>query len=100
MARMVGDAECHPNHGRDPAAGPELSPEAVRCGASVQEFGQLGELLGRQPPRGSRGRTMAQSLRAALAGACHPLADGPFADAQGVGNLALRPALVLEVPGL
>ena len=46
MARMVGDAECHSNHGRDPAAGPELSPEAVRFGATVQEFGQLGELLG------------------------------------------------------
>jgi hypothetical protein len=43
---------------------------------------------------------MAQGLRAAFACAPHPLADRGFADAQGLGNLALRPALLLVLPGL
>jgi hypothetical protein len=43
---------------------------------------------------------MPQSLRAALSGASHPLAHGPFADAKRLGNLALGPPLLLEVPGL
>src|SRR3712207_7783265 len=30
MARMVGHAEGQPNHGCNPAAGPQLSPEADR----------------------------------------------------------------------
>jgi uncharacterized protein (DUF433 family) len=33
-------------------------------------------------------------------GAFHPLADSPFADAQCLGDLALRPALLYEVPGM
>jgi hypothetical protein len=43
---------------------------------------------------------MVQGLRAAFACAPHPLADRGFADAQGLGNLALRPALLLVLPGL
>jgi hypothetical protein len=34
------------------------------------------------------------------AGAFHPLTDGSFADAEGLGDLALGPALLFEVPGL
>jgi hypothetical protein len=37
---------------------------------------------------------------AALLGMCHPLADGSCADAQRLGNPALRPPLLLEAPGL
>jgi hypothetical protein len=43
---------------------------------------------------------MAQGLRAASACAPQPLADSGFADAQGLGNLALRPALLLVLLGL
>jgi hypothetical protein len=100
MARVVRDPEFQPNDGGNSSARPDLSPEAVRFGATLPQHRQLGELPGRQSARGSRGRAMAQGLRAALASACHPLADGPFADTQGRGDLALRPALLLEVPGL
>jgi hypothetical protein len=41
-----------------------------------------------------------QRLRAALSGACHPLADGSLADAERLGDLAPGPPLLLEVPGL
>jgi len=30
-----------------------------------------------------------QSIQSTLAGACHPLADGPVADAQRLGDLTL-----------
>jgi hypothetical protein len=43
---------------------------------------------------------MAQGVGAPLAGALHPLTDGAFADAEGFGDLALGPALLLEAPGL
>ncbi len=42
---------------------------------------------------------MAKRFRASVAGACHPLTDGAFADAEGLGDLALGPALLLEAPG-
>jgi hypothetical protein len=43
---------------------------------------------------------MAQGLQTAMAGPRHPVADGALADAEGFGDLARRPALVLELPGL
>jgi hypothetical protein len=43
---------------------------------------------------------MAQGLRAAFAGAPHPLADRGFADAQGLGDVALGPTVLQEFPSL
>jgi hypothetical protein len=43
---------------------------------------------------------MAKRFRASVAGAFHPLTDGSFADAKGLGDLALGPALLFEMPGL
>jgi hypothetical protein len=43
---------------------------------------------------------MDKGLGASLASSCQPWADGSFGDAQRLGNLALRPAVVLELPGL
>ncbi len=43
---------------------------------------------------------MPKRLGTPLAGPRHPLTDGPLADPQRLGNLALGPALLLEVPGL
>jgi hypothetical protein len=100
MARMVGDAECELNHGGNPAAGPELSPEAIGFGTAVQQPRQLGQLVGSQSARSAGGWTGSEGLRSPLPGARHPLTDGPRADAQGLGNLVLGPALLLELPGL
>jgi len=66
----------------------------------MQERGQVSQLLRRQPPRRARWWPVAQGLWSPLVGAFHPLADGPFADAQRQGDLALWPAFLLEVPGL
>jgi hypothetical protein len=43
---------------------------------------------------------MAKRVRSPVAGAFHPLTDGSFADPEGLGDLALGPALLFEVPGL
>ena len=66
----------------------------------MQQLGQAGELVGRQPPRGPGWRPAPESSGAGIAGPCHPLTDGALADAQGLSNPALGPALLLEVPGL
>jgi hypothetical protein len=59
MGGVIDNAERHANHLGHALAGPELSAEAIGVGAALQHCGQLGELLNRQPARGSRGWGMA-----------------------------------------
>lgn len=80
--------------------GPERAAEAIGGGTAGQQDGQLRELIGRESATGSGRWPVAQGPWATQAGARHPLADSGFADPQGFGHLALRPALLLEVPGL
>jgi hypothetical protein len=100
MTGVIRDAEFPADDGGDPTAGPELSAKAIGSRTSVQQLGQAGQLLGRQPPRGPGSRPAPKRLGTDVAGPCHPLTDRALADTQGFGNLALRPALLLEVPGL
>ena len=100
MARGVGDAKFQSYHRGDPSTGPDLPSKAISFGAAVQECGQAVQLRGRQATWGTGWRSVAQRLRTALAGAFQPLADGPFADAQCLGDLALGPALLHKVPSL
>jgi hypothetical protein len=100
MGEMVRDAKREANHCGDAAPCPELAPEAIGFGALLQQRREVGALLGGQPGRGTRWRPMAKRFRASVAGTCHPLTDGSFADAEGLGDLALGPALLFEVPGL
>jgi hypothetical protein len=86
---MVGDTTLQANHRGDPAPGPDLPSKAISFCPTVQECGQAGQLFGGQPAGSTGWRSVPERLRAALAGACQPLADGPFADAQGLGDLAL-----------
>jgi hypothetical protein len=54
MTRMVDGGKIQLNQGGNATAGPKLPPEAVGFGAMPQRFGQLRELFGGQPPRGTR----------------------------------------------
>jgi hypothetical protein len=88
MARGVGEAKCQPHHRGDPAPGPDLPSQAGGFGAAVQAFGQAVQLCGSQATWGTGRRAVAERLRATVAGACQPLADGPFAAAERLGALA------------
>ena len=77
-----------------------MAPEAVGFGPMVQEFWQTDQLAGGQPARSTGAGAAPEGLQTLLASPRDPLADGPFAGAQGFGNLALGPALLHEVPGL
>jgi hypothetical protein len=100
MDGMVGDAELQVHHGGNPATGPYVAPEAIGLGAAVQQLGQMRQLAGGQPTGCARGGLMAQGLRATFACTPQPFAARGFADTQGLGNPALRPALLLVLPGL
>jgi hypothetical protein len=95
---MRGDAKPQLNHGGDPATGPDLPPEAIGFGPVLQQRGQPSELLGGQPPGGTRWWSVPEGFRSARTAALHPLANGGFADTQGLSDLALRPAFLLELP--
>jgi hypothetical protein len=100
MGEMGGDADCEANHGGDAAPCPHLAPEAIGFGALLEQCREAGTLLVCQPGWGTRWRPMAKRVRSSGAGPCHPLTDGAFAHAEGLGDLALGPALLFEVPGL
>jgi hypothetical protein len=100
MTRVRGDTKFHADHGRDPTAGPQFAAKAVGRRAAMHQLWQAGQLLGRQPPRGPGWRPTPERLGTNVAGPCHPLTDSALADPQRLGTLALRPALLREVPGV
>jgi hypothetical protein len=100
MDGMVGHTKLQVNHRSDPAAGPDLPPEATGFGAPMQQVGQTSQLGGGQAPGSAGMGAMPQGRWSPVPGALHPLADRSFADAQGLGDLALGPAFLLEEPGL
>jgi hypothetical protein len=100
MTRVVHDTEFQLNDGRDPPPRPELAAKTIGLGTPPQQLGQAGQLLGREPTACSRWRAVSEGVRSRLAGAFHPLTDGPLADPQRLGDLPLGPALLFEAPGL
>src|SRR5688500_14401879 len=75
------------DHRGDAAPCPERAPEAIGFGALLQQRRKVGALLVGQPGRGTRWWPMAKRFRASVAGAFHPLTDGSFADAEGLGGI-------------
>jgi hypothetical protein len=100
MTGMVRDAKGELNHGSDPTAGPQLPLETIGFGTALQQGRQLSEWLGSQSPRGAGWGAVAEGVGSPFTGTLHPLTDGPFADTQRRGDLALRPAFLFELPGL
>jgi hypothetical protein len=66
LARMVGHAEGQLDHGGNPAAGPQLSPEAIGFGTAAQQCRQLGQLIGAQPSGHAGWWTGSECLRSNL----------------------------------
>lgn len=100
MGRMVGDAKLQAHDDGNPTTGPHVSPKSIGGRATLEEFGQASELLACQVACRARWRAMPEGLGALVAGTPHPLTDGPFADAKRLGDAALSPPVLLEMPGL
>jgi hypothetical protein len=66
----------------------------------LQQSRQTGELRLGQPAGGPRGWSMPEGFRAPLSAARHPLTDRAVAAPKGRSDLALRPTLLFEAPGL
>jgi hypothetical protein len=98
MIRMVAHAEFVPYDRGDALGGPDLTDEAEGFGSPGQQTGELCELLGAQPRRGSRGRLAVQGFGASLACPLQPVADRTLGNAQGVSDGRARPALLMEGP--
>lgn len=93
---MVRDRELAPDDLGDARACPDLAAEAIRLGPVREELWHEEQLLGRQPRRRPSVGAGQQADLALLAHGGHPLADGDFRDAEGVGYLLLRPAATPE----
>ena len=100
MARMIRDAKLRMHDGGNASARPERPPAAVGFGALLQQDRQAGELVGGQSSRGTGWGRVPEGFRSFLSSARHPLAERALADPQGLGDLALRPALLFDLPSL
>ena len=99
MGGMIAHAELLLDQGGDAAGGPERAFPTEGCGSLGQQARQLGTLGGGEARLATRGRLVAQGEGASGAGAGEPLADRPLRDAQGGGDVALLPALLVQFPG-
>jgi hypothetical protein len=100
MGGMRGDAKLHAHDGGHASSGPKLAQKTIGFGALLQQGRQAAKLRPSQARWGSRRWPMAQRVCSAVPSACHSLTDGPFADAEGLGDLALGPTSWLETPSL
>jgi hypothetical protein len=93
---MVRDRELAPDDFGDPRARPDLAAEAVCFRAMREELRNLRPFFLGQLGDGTWVRVRPQPRVALLSDGAHPLADGPFGDAEGGGNRLLLPAVALE----
>src|SRR5215217_8003933 len=98
MGRVVRDTELAAKNFANPFPRPALAAEAPGLGAPAEQGGHLGLLVRREPGHSPRPRPVVEGGFALLASAGEPLADRPVGDPQGNGNLADRPALLVERP--
>lgn len=100
VGRMVPDAKLAVNDDGNARSGPNLAAKSVGFSAPLQELGQAGQLVGGQAAGEPGRRTVLEGRWTLRAGAFHPLADRGFADAHGLGDVALGPTLLQECPRL
>ena len=100
LAPAIRDAEFLPEDVGDPITGPDFAREAIRLGAVPEEVGDQADLLGSEFGTGTRARVSEEGIAPTGSRGGQPLADGALGDAQSGRDVALLPALVLEVQGL
>ncbi len=99
MIGMIADMELVLDELRDAAAGPDLTAKAKGSSTFAQQGNQLRMLVRTQQGFGAGRGVVTQSLDAMQGRSLQPLADRALCDAQGFGDLLLRPTLVVQFPG-
>src|SRR5687767_8008133 len=99
MINMIADAELALDQAGNACLSPNVTDKTVGLCATLEQDGKLLALRLRE--LGYRAGTGAISQRVSSAGssAGNPLANCPLTDAQCRGDLLLRPALLMQVPG-
>lgn len=98
MALMVADPELFLNDPSDAGTGPDIPPKAVRLGTMPEELGDQTFLRRRELGRVPRTGTSAQGLGPAIADTGEQTTDAHRGDAQRLGDVLPRPALLLQMP--
>ena len=99
MRRIIADPKGAPDDLTNPLTRPHLAPKAIGLRSTVQESGQLGELLGRElRGRARRGMRPQPFLDAFTASPLQPLAHRPRRDPQGSRDRSLFPAQFFQLP--
>ena len=99
MVRVVGDAEHACDDFGDAGAGPDIADEAEGRGSTSQEQRKASKLVRSEAGRSARREPRAHGLDATSASAFEPLADSALGNAKGLGNFALLPPVLMELPG-
>ena len=100
MSRMIAYTEDFFDYHCDACAGPDVPPKAIGFRTLGQQARDLRPLFGRQSRLGPRGNSAAQHFdTASFLCSLDPLAHCPTGHAQSFGDVALLPALLIQLPG-
>src|SRR5581483_1164028 len=97
MVLVVADAKLLLDHLGNAGTGPHLTPKPVGLRAMPEELRDQALLSGREFGRAPRTGVGAQGFRSASAGPGEPTADTLGGDAECLGDVVPRPALLLQV---
>src|SRR5436305_1757300 len=96
MVLVVVDTKLRLDDSGDAGASPDLTVEAVGLRAVPKELRDQLLLGGRELGRAARRGPCQECLGAGVTGGGEPTTDGLLGDAQGIADVALTPALLLQ----
>ena len=99
MGGVITDRKLVVNQLGNPTARPHVTTKAEGFGPFQQQGGQLRLLLKREQWRRPGSGLVPQGLRPVQSSALEPLADRALGDAEGLGDVLLGPALLVQLPG-
>lgn len=99
MPRMIADTQLVFDQLCYPASGPDCTEETEGFRPLSEQVRQLGQLGRTEQGWPTRSRAGVQRLHACAFSAREPLANRTLGDAQRLGNLALCPTHLVQLPG-
>ncbi len=99
MRWMIPDTKLLLDQHRHPSRGPDLAAKPVVLGSFGQQVGQLGTLLLSQFRLWTGRWLVAQRIRTIFLGSAHPLTHRAFGHPEGLRDVFLSPALLIQLPG-